>query len=246
METFDALLRMLMGFQRRHPEYRIVVASSLGQTAIPAVHTREFLTIVDISKFMRVMGAPDGSWSTAPAMVPDFAVRVDAEYIDPVVAALQTFSVGDQRMLHQESRMSHSGMQVRDGIRHLRHEVDIGQDFKPPIAFDVRDGGTIHISFQWDSYDGPRTALIGNRTVGFDEAGLGFTPHQDGVNCTAQHDAEGCLMVFPGGGMQGRKLVSTLDFAPSVLDGFGLEVPSYMRGTPRIALMRQYELEGAL
>jgi hypothetical protein len=246
METFDALLKMLMTFQRRHPEYLIVVASSLGQTAIPAVHTREFLTIIDIARFMRALGAPDGSWTTIPAMVPDFAVSIDPEHIDTVTAALMTLSVDGERMLRQESRMSHSAMRVRDGIRYLHHDVDVGDDFKPPLAFDVREGRTIHVSFQWDSYDGPRSALLGNRSLDFDELGLGFTPHQDGVNCTAQHAAEGCLMVFPGvSDVSGRQLVSTLDFAPSVLGNFGLEGPSYMRGRPRIAFRQLGQLDRA-
>lgn len=240
------MLKTLMSFRKRHPEYLIVVASSLGQAAIPAVHAREFLTIVNVRKLMRACGAPDGSWTTAPAMVPDLVVKVGAEHIDRVIAALLTLSVQGRNMLRQASRMSRSEMRTRDGIRYLHHDVGVGEDFKPPLAFDVRDGRSIHISFQWDNYDGPRTALLGNRAVDFDELGLGFAPHQDDVNCTAQHDAEGCLMVFPGvSGVSGRPLVSTLDFAPSILENFGVDVPSYMRGIPRIAFGQFGKLDRA-
>jgi hypothetical protein len=235
MKSFDAVLKKFVRFQAQNPDYRIVIASSLGQSAIPAEHADAYLTITDLKRFMRALGVPDDAWAAAPAMAPDFAIHIHPDYLDCAVTSLRRFSIDGENMLEQPHRMTHAEMRETNGIAYIRHETPVGEHFKPAMAFDVRDNRSVHISFQWDDYDGPMSALIGNREAPFAEIGVGFIAHQDRVNCTAQHCAEGSLIVYPHMNGASRKVISTLDFAPSVLYNFGLTAPDYMKGSPSIA-----------
>ena len=57
------------------------------------------------------------------------------------------------------------------------------------------------------------------------------------MNCTAQHCAEGSLVVF-GAARCEMKVIPTLDFVPSVLRHFGVEPGSYLPGVPSISFAR--------
>ena len=50
MDAFDQMLEKMVSFVDANPDYTLVVASSMGQAAIPAQHTYEFLTIVDLGR----------------------------------------------------------------------------------------------------------------------------------------------------------------------------------------------------
>jgi len=215
MEKFDRILGQMIRFLESHPEYTLMIGSSMGQAAIPAEKNFDFLTITDIGKFMSELGVPAGAWQARPAMVPCQNVVVDARYRETVVAGIQRVSIAGSPFV---------------------------QDRRPiaPMSYDERERGFFQFFVQFDSYKGPPFASIDGRKVSLGEAGMGVMVHEDGVNCTAQHVSEGSLLVYRHGSHAPlpREItkVSTLDMVPSILRFFGFDRPDYMRGSPSVAL----------
>jgi hypothetical protein len=215
MDKCDVMLAHLAKFIDENPEYTLMVASSMGQAAIPAVKTYRFLTIVDISKFMASLGVPGSGWELRPAMAPCWCVVVREEYRDVFVSNIATLVIHDETMKRDRRPIGH-------------------------MSYDERDRGFFQLWIQFDSYAGPDTASVARQSVDLADLGLGFMAHEDGVNCTAQHVPEGSLWLYgkdvSGGGISRRDAISTLDVAPSILSFFGREKPRYMRGNSTIRL----------
>jgi hypothetical protein len=213
MDKQDAILRKLVAFVHRHPEYVLLIATSMGQAAIPAQRTLEFLTITDLDQFMTALGVPAGGWTAQPAMVPCRSVMVHPQYRASVAAALATLEISGAR-----SKL----------------------DRRPiaPISYDEQADGGFQLFVQFDSYGGAHQATIGGRSVPFEAAGLGMVPHEDGVNCTAQHVSEGSLFVYNTGApaTDSREDIATSDVAPSILKFFGRSAPGYMHGRACVQL----------
>jgi hypothetical protein len=213
MDKCDLMLSHLVSFINENPEYTLIVASSMGQAAIPATQTYRFLTIIDMSAFMKCVGVPDGGWELRPAMVPCCCVVIREEYRDVFVSNIDTLVI--------------NGEAIKQDRRPAGH-----------LSYDERDGGFFQIFVQFDNYAGPSTASLMGKSINLSDLGLGFVAHEDGVNCTAQHVAEGSLWFYSkdashdGGSV--RKTISTLDVAPSILSFFAHEKPTYMRGSASI------------
>jgi hypothetical protein len=208
MDKLDKILQLFITFVDTHPEYTLLVASSMGQAAIPAKKTFSFLTIANLPKFMSQLGVPPGSWEAKPAMVPCVCVVVQDGFRDRVISELASLAIGDATMK---------------------------RDRRPsaPMSFDERERGFFQFYVQFDNYDGPSNAQVGDRTLALADLGLGSMAHEDGVNCTAQHIPEGSLIVYRSASSpvaRTREVVSTVDIAPSILKFFGFERPRYMRG----------------
>jgi hypothetical protein len=190
-----------------------MVASSMGQAAIPAQKTFDFLTITDLDRFMDKLGAPAGAWEVRPAMVPCQSVVVDSAHSAAVREALGSLSIG--------------------GTAGLRDRRPVA-----PFSYDETQPGSFQFFIQFDSYAGPEAATLNGGSVSFVELGLGLMQHEDGVNCTAQHVPQGSLFVYGSGlarvGTGGREAVSTTDVVPSVLEYFDVERPAYLQGRPSI------------
>jgi hypothetical protein len=218
MDKFDVILGRLVNFVDTHSEFTMVIASSMGQAAIPAEQTYEFLSIVDLGKFMEALGVPRNAWDTRPAMVPCHCVVVKEEWRQTLLSNLERLKVGGCAMVAAQ-----------------RPTV--------PMSYDERETGFFQIFLQFDNYAGGSEAQIGDRSYALSALGLGLTAHEDGVNCTAQHVPFGSLIVYGrhAGGRRPteRVRISTLDIAPSVLNAFGVPKPDYMRGAPSIILSNQ-------
>lgn len=211
MDAFDGMLRKMVDFVAANPDYTLVVASSMGQAAIPAQHTHEFLTISDTAKFMAALGVAPGVWEERPAMVPCQCVVIPEVQRDLFLRALKSLSIDGNQMV---------------------------ESTKPdaPMSFDERERGFFQLFIQFDHYKGDGTVSLGGRTHRLEALGLGMMAHEDGVNCTAQHVKEGSLIVYSGSGTEDaqRTRVSTLDFVPSVLAHCALPLPGYMSGRASI------------
>jgi hypothetical protein len=213
MDKFDDILTRIVAYVDSHPEYTLLIASSMGQAAIPAETTYRFLTIVDLGKFMSAMGVPLGKWEARPAMVPCQCVVVEDAFRSELLGNLERLRI--------------------DGVANVPDPRPIG-----PMSYDERERGFFQFFVQFDNYDGAGSASLGERHMPVEDIGFGFMAHEDGVNCTAQHIPGGSLIVYRKGLAQGaltlRTKISTLDVAPSLLKAFGLEQPGYMPGTPSI------------
>lgn len=212
LDAVDDVLRRLTQLAERDPELRIVLASSMGQGGIPADEVEDFLSIKDLGRFLGRLGLTASEWAYRPAMVPCVGAIVREDARQKLRDALANFSI--------------------DGI-------PMPLDERPlmPMTYDERPGGFFQFYVQMDQYRGPGQVRMGETTLSLDEAGLGFTAHEDRVNCTAQHVPEGSLVVYGGGSwrasVRGRPQCSTLDVVPSLLRTFGVDVPEKLPGSAR-------------
>lgn len=222
----------------------LIVASALGQEEIPAENHNSFLTVADLEIFARaVLGdaVPSVEFTSVPTMVPDFSLRfTDATQSTRFVERLKLMKIGEVAPVETFERMLHKEI-VSNGPRlsHIRHSYAGNEHFKHTFTYKRSDDHNIHISLQADDYVGVREVRIGNELLSFEQAGIGFINHDEGVNCTAQHCAEGSLFVYRpdgGTGRAGTRQISILDFAPSVLEHFGVPVPDYFEGRATIDL----------
>jgi hypothetical protein len=202
MSKLDEIVGRLASFVEANEEYMLVIATSMGQAAIPATHVREFLTIVDVNKFMAKFGVTPQEFEERPAMVPDFSFMVSPEKAEHFHRQLGKLRVG-------------------------------GKD--PGIH---RDGCFFHVSV-YDERPGLVTVRLDESEEPLAELGLGYLIHEDEVACTAQHVPEGSLIVYSphsNANIHGARTdVSALEFAPSVMRHFGLEVPGYMKRADLLA-----------
>jgi hypothetical protein len=238
LRSVERVLRRVLA--KSGPDITVVLASAIGQEEIPAENHNQFVTIVEPDTFIGVMleGSNGGLYRLLPAMVPDFTFRFDsARDAELVCGRLRTFAVGDSMALETLERMSAKEL-VGNGtpLAHIKHRYETAGHFKFPITFARSDRNTVHVSLQIDDYSGPAEAKLDKRVVAFDAIGLGTIQHDEAVNCTAQHCAEGSLVVHRPGVAKGSdfKVVSSLDFTPSLLKHFGIERPSHLLGEPTI------------
>lgn len=119
MGKLDEIAQRLMSFVDANEEYMLVIATSMGQAAIPATHVREFLTIVDVSKFTAKLGLTAQEFEERPAMVPDFSFRVAAAKAEHFHRQIDALRVGGKSAgVHRDGDFFHvSVYDERPGLR---------------------------------------------------------------------------------------------------------------------------------
>lgn len=205
MDRLDEMLAKLVEFVDADPDYTLVVATAIGQAAIPTGEAKAFLTVTDTLRFLTACGLSASSKVEAmPAMVPCITVSIPPSSIRRMTDALRTLKIGGEHMV---------------------------EDPRPvgPMSFDVKSSGTLHIFIQWDNYAGDKQVELNGKTMSFAEAGLGMMVHEDGVNCSAQHVPTGAVLVYGAKTRSTRGSVLSTDIAPNILTHLDLKVPDYMR-----------------
>jgi len=206
MDVFDEMIGRLMAFVEAHPDYKLVIVSSLGQAGVTTRPTPGFVSIRNLPQLMRTLGVADGKWTERFAMAPCVAVVFDdVAEADAFERKLLSISVGDSAM------------------RATPREV-------PPLAFDRKDNSFL-LYFYFENYQGDGKAKFGDQTVSFEQLGLAFHPHEDGVACSGRHTPDGILLAYDPkqrAADHARARISTLDIAPAVLQEFGIEPKPYM------------------
>jgi hypothetical protein len=72
----DKMMEALAGFVNRHPEYKLIILSSMGQDAVKARPIYTQLYITDHQKFIQNFGVTDAIKSI-PAMLPQFNLKLN-------------------------------------------------------------------------------------------------------------------------------------------------------------------------
>jgi hypothetical protein len=207
MDAFDQMLAKMASFVDANSDYTLVLASSMGQAAIPAQHTYEFLTIVHLDKFMAAMGVPKASWEFRPAMIPCHCAVVPEVLRAKFLESMAALKIGDYSMV--------------ESMRPLA-----------PMSYDERERGFFQVFVQFDHFAPETLVTLHGEKIATESLGLGMMAHEDGVNCTAQHVPEGSMIVYSSGTRSGgdapRQRISTLEFVPSVLAHFNVRAPEYL------------------
>lgn len=103
MRAVDNMVGRLLQFCDTNPEYRLVVASSMGQAPTKAKRVLTELAITDQDRFMSRLGVPAGRWSHAVAMFPNYNFFVDEPFRDEFRRALATLRVCGEPLDHREA-----------------------------------------------------------------------------------------------------------------------------------------------
>ncbi len=82
MQAFDRMLGQLLKFIGRETSYQLWVVTSMGQAATTAVPCRTELNIVDIQRFMAVLGLTPGDWEQRSGMWPDTCLRITPAHVE--------------------------------------------------------------------------------------------------------------------------------------------------------------------
>lgn len=215
MDAFDQMLGKFVSFVDANRDYTLVIAGSMGQASIETQHTYEFLTIVDLDKFMSAMGVPAESWEFRPAMIPCQCAVVTEE--------LRATFLGNMAELRID------GNPMLESLRPLA-----------PMSYDERERGFFQLFVQFDHYVPNTKITLHGEEIAPETLGLGMMAHEDGVNCTAQHVPEGAMVIYTSGGVAlskvARERVSTLEFVPSVLQHFNVGAPEYLQSDVTLVL----------
>lgn len=208
MDAFDLMVGRLSAFVTKHSDYKLLIASSLGQAPVRAHPTKGFVTITDVAAFMERLGVARSEWTQRFAMVPCVSVLVEPGKADDFERKLRQISVAEHSMQATKREL-------------------------PPLSYDRTDN-SFQLYFYFERYEGTWQARLGNVTCSFQELGLGFHEHQDEIACAARHTPDGILLVYdpiqPAVDAT-RSCISTLTIAPALLDAFGIVPPSYMHAS---------------
>jgi hypothetical protein len=93
MGKLDRIVRRLAAFVDQHSDYMLVIATSMGQAAIPASHVKEALNILHLEKFLAAVGLGPGDYEVRPAMAPDFSLNVAPHRADEFESTLAGLSI---------------------------------------------------------------------------------------------------------------------------------------------------------
>jgi hypothetical protein len=117
MAKLDDIVRRLARFVDSHEDYMLVIATSMGQAAIPATHVREFLTIVDVNKFMAKLNLSAQEFEERPAMVPDFSFKISREKADDFHRRLGSLRIGGKAPeIHRDGDFFHVSVNERSAL----------------------------------------------------------------------------------------------------------------------------------
>ena len=163
---------------------------------------------------MAAFGVDRSQFQQRHAMVPCTGFVVDAPTRDKLKKQLEQFRIEDITILESEKEIS-------------------------PMSYGLHDGNFFSLYMNFDDYSGEHVGYVGNQAMSFEDLGIEFFPHEDGVSVTAHHHPDGVLLVYgqkrpPPSGTP-RQRISTLEVAPALLGHYGIKPPDYM-ATPGAAI----------
>jgi hypothetical protein len=213
MRITDKIIGKLRRFVDDRDDTKLLIASSMGQCATDHPPSTGLYTVRNLEKFLAAFGVERGQFQQRHAMVPCAGFVVDAVTRDRLKQQLDQFRIGDTTNLESEKEIS-------------------------PMSYGLHDGNFFSLYMNFDGYSGEHVGYVGNRAMSFEDLGIEFFPHEDGVSVTAHHHPDGVLLVYdrkrPPSAIA-RQRISTLEIAPALLGHYGIRPPDYMT-TPGVAI----------
>ena len=209
MSRADNMIARLANFVERNPGSELWIASSMGQGPTFAQPLETQLYLDDLPAFMAGLSpGPEGPgsnpvpadrWSERPAMLPQRNVRVDPDCADGFERVLRSVTVAGA-----------------------------------PLVFRRADDG--FFSMDWghsNLHDVPDAVRVAGQVREMESLGLRVVEIEDRSDTTAYHVPQGVLAMYdpqhPVAGPVGRKELSVLHIAPTILATLGVPVPHYMQ-----------------
>jgi hypothetical protein len=200
MSEADRFVARLMGFVSSNPEYVLLVATSMGQSANggDAHHTE--LMIVNHETFMEAVGVPKGKWKRRPTMAPDYTYEVAPEYQNTCCERVAQIRLGADQTSILCDKIGDHLVHLHVTAPNVNAERDRVWMGNREVKFPEIGLGVIETDFQQGctGYHIPEGMLFA------------FDPQRSAAT-------------------RGVSQVSTCDIAPSILNFFDVSPASYMR-----------------
>jgi hypothetical protein len=148
MSKFDEFLTRLVSFVDANTEYRLWVATSMGQEATVALPLETQLYCTKLDRFMAVMGVPEGTWRQMPAMLPQYNVFVEGPQRDSFKMALADLLIDNKPLRWREAEegfvsfdLGHANSYLRDIPPRFRGQAVTKQELGlEDVKIDDRSG----------------------------------------------------------------------------------------------------------
>jgi hypothetical protein len=197
----DEFLGRLVSFCRKNIEYRLLVASSMGQAATKAEIREGYYTIKDFDRFFKCLNIEFNEIKLATAMAPDVSIHFLTERAANRFRAVQgelEQSLGDLDIDIDDRNMLHMKVYIQPSVERDLPEVKIGN-----ITYSLSELGFKFIADQ-------------------DRVGVTAYHMPEGIflSWSARDDLSNHV--------NAREAISVLSIAPSIIRSYGVNPPVYM------------------
>lgn len=123
MYKFDEFLRELVKFVKQHKEYKLIVASSMGQKATEAKLILKETACKNLTLLMNFLEVPSTDWEMLPAMHPQYNFKVSEGQITNIQRKLNSLTIADKPLSYREKEggffsidLGHRNLAVLQGV----------------------------------------------------------------------------------------------------------------------------------
>ena len=102
MNKFDNFLKKIVKFVDANSDYKLIVASSMGQKATKAEIISRELISYDFDKFLNKIGVKKSNYQLLPAMQPQYNIRVAEGYEQEFVENLSKVLIKDKKLDYRQ------------------------------------------------------------------------------------------------------------------------------------------------
>lgn len=194
MDQLNDMIKSLSSFLKKNPEYKLVIASSMGQEATEATLISHELFLKDAEIFKNRLG--DLQMNSISAMHPQYNFSVAESDADKLEGILKSLHINDVPLKYRRKENTF-------------FSIDLGYPNIEEFKIDI---------------NGEHASL---EDMGFEIRNI-----DDQSGGTAYHIPDGTLFIYdPKNPLQKveRKTVDLREVAPSLLRGFGIKPPDYMK-----------------
>ncbi|MCS6832178.1 MAG: hypothetical protein NZ521_01275 [Flammeovirgaceae bacterium] len=133
MSKFDEFLGKMLSFVNKNPEYKLIVASSMGQGATEAEQVSTESYCKDFDKFVGFFGLNPTQWERKSAMHPQYNLTIkDERQVEPFAAALRKLEIGGKPL--QFRQKEHGFFSIDLGHRNLLDDIAVFDGKKVPFS----------------------------------------------------------------------------------------------------------------
>lgn len=98
MSVADLFLGRLFNFVNLHREYKLVLATSMGQAAFDGTPIHKQVYVKNYDRFLKALGLNDGEWSRRRVMLPRFAFVVNDAHVRRIEKLLDTIKISGSKV----------------------------------------------------------------------------------------------------------------------------------------------------
>ncbi len=96
MNIFSNFFEEVVGFINQNPEYKLIVASSMGQASTEAEQLDSQVYVEKPEMFLSTMGLNSTDWTSLPSMFPQFNIKVNADKAAVLEYSLNKIKIGGE------------------------------------------------------------------------------------------------------------------------------------------------------